>query len=241
MRILKTLAAQAWFRAILGWLIASYVRLVWWTGRWTVEGAADHIAAWQAGRPFIACTWHGRLLMAPYAWRRGVPIQMLISAHRDGRIIAAAMGRFSMGTHSGSTKRGGAEALRGMLRTLRSGTSIGLTPDGPRGPRMRATLGVVTVARLSGAAIIPVTFSSSRRRVLGSWDRFILALPFGRGVVVWGEAIEVPRDGDEEAYRQRVEDALNAVTAAADRHCGQMLVEPAPPDPRPAGAAKGRP
>jgi lysophospholipid acyltransferase (LPLAT)-like uncharacterized protein len=237
MRILKTLAAQAWFRAILGRLIASYIRLVWRTSRWTVEGATDHLAAWEAGRPFILCFWHGRLLMIPYAWRTGMPIQVLISAHRDGRLIAEAMRYFSIGTRSGSTKRGGAEALRVMLRTLAGGDSIGITPDGPRGPRMRATPGTIAAARLSGVPIIPLAFASSRRRLLGTWDRFVLALPFGRGVFVWGEAIHVPRDADVEACRLRLEDALNRVTAEADRRCGVAPPDPAPPSP----AAPARP
>lgn len=240
MPIFKTLVAQAWFRAILGWLIAFYIRLVWWTGRWTVEGATEHLAAWEAGKPFILCFWHGRLLMIPFAWRRGMPIQMLISAHRDGRLIAEAMRYFSIGSRSGSTKRGGAEALRVMLRTLESGNSIGFTPDGPRGPRMRATLGIVAAARLSGVPIIPVAFSSSRRRVLDSWDSFVLALPFGRGVFLWGKAIHVPRDGDVQEYRRRLEEAMNGITAAADLRCGQSPIEPAPPGGDPRHARKGR-
>ncbi|BBK45121.1 hypothetical protein STVA_51410 [Allostella vacuolata] len=228
MRIFKTLAAQAWFRAILGWLIALYIRVIWWTGRWTVHGASDHEAAWDAGRPFILAFWHGRLLMIPLAWRKGMSIQMLISAHRDGRLIAEAMRHFGIGTRAGSTKRGGAEALRVMLRTLGEGNSIGFTPDGPRGPRMRATPGIVAAARLSGVPIIPVTYAVSRRRVLSSWDRFVLALPFSRGVFLWGEAIHVPRTGDMEAHRLRVEEAMNTLAATADRLCGQEPLEPGP-------------
>ncbi|BBK34514.1 hypothetical protein EDC65_2997 [Stella humosa] len=229
MRILKTLAAQDWFRAILGWLIQFYIRLIWRTGRWRVEGATDHLAAWDQDKPFILCFWHGRLLMIPLAWRRGKSMQMLISAHRDGRLIAEAMQYFAIGTRAGSTKRGGAEALRVMLRTLGAGNSVGITPDGPRGPRMRASPGVVAAARLSGVPIIPVTFGVSRRRILRSWDRFVLALPFGRGVFLWGEAIHVPRDGDLETYRQRLEQAMNLLSAEADRRCGQVPIEPGPP------------
>lgn len=229
MRILKTLTAQSWFRVILGWLIATYIRVVRHTGRWTVVGATDHVDAWRDGRPFILCFWHGRLLMIPCAWPADKSMQVLISAHRDGRVIAEAMRHFAIGTQAGSTRRGGAEALRIMLRTLASGHSIGITPDGPRGPRMRASRGVVAAARLSGVPIIPLAFSSSRRRVLGSWDRFVLALPFGRGVFVWGEAIHVPRDADPEACRLRLEEALNAVTAEADRRCNQAPIEPAAP------------
>ncbi len=105
-----------------------------------------------------------------------------------------------------------------------------MTPDGPRGPRMRAGDGAVTVARLSGAPIIPATYGISRRRVLGTWDRFIFALPFGRGGLLWGDPIHVDRGADAdalEAARRQVEDGLNAITAEADRLCGCTPVEPA--------------
>ncbi|MCC7275065.1 MAG: lysophospholipid acyltransferase family protein [Alphaproteobacteria bacterium] len=232
MRILKTLAAKPWFRTILGRLIAGYIALVWRTARWTVEGAHDHVAAWEGGRPLIVCFWHGRLLMLPMAWRRGVAFRMLISSHRDGRIIADAMRHVDIGTLAGSTRRGGAEVMRLLLRTLRGGTSIGITPDGPRGPRMRASAGVVAMARLSGAPMIPLAYSTTRRRVLGTWDRFLLPLPFGRGTIVWGKAIHVPADADEaaaERYRLEIEAAINAVTAQADRSCGHPPIEPGPP------------
>ena len=95
---------------------------------------------------------------------------------------------------------------------------------------MRATDGVVALARLSGAPIIPVTYGTDRRRVLSTWDRFIVALPFGRGVLVWGEPIHVPADAgadDLEAVRRQVEATLNEITADADRWCGCQPIEPA--------------
>ncbi|MEX2450013.1 MAG: hypothetical protein WD407_04080, partial [Rhodospirillales bacterium] len=104
------------------------------------------------------------------------------------------------------------------------------TPDGPRGPRMRASDGIVTIARLAGAPIVPVSFGAARRRVLNTWDRFVLALPFSRGVIVWGDPIVIERDADDaklDEARRAVEDALNAITAEADALCGCAPVEPA--------------
>src|SRR5262249_22702945 len=100
-------------------------------------------------------------------------------------------------------------------------------PDGPHGPAMQASLGIVNVARLAQVPIVPVVFATSRRRVLGTWDRFHIALPFGRGVFLWGERIEVGRDVDEaglEHARLRVEDNLNALVAEADRRVGHGIV-----------------
>jgi len=138
---------------------------------------------------------------------------------------------FNIGTVEGSTNRGGATALKSMVKILKSGQSIGITPDGPRGPRMRVSGGVVALAKLSGVPVIPATCSTTRRKVLGSWDRFLICLPFGSGVYVWGEPIEIPRDANadqQENYRLQIEDAMNALCDEADTLANQPPIEPAP-------------
>ncbi len=230
MRLIKSITANEAVRSVLCWAGAQYIRLVHATGRWTVEGGEIPRRYWAEGRPFILCFWHGRLLMMPCCWDRRVPIHMLISSHRDGRIIARTVGHFGIRTVTGSTAKGGQAALRAILRLLKSGACVGFTPDGPRGPRMRASMGVISAARLSGAAIVPVTYSARGGRLLGSWDRFLVALPFARGVFVWGDPLEVPRDADPatmEALRRTLEDRLNALTRAADRRCRLPEVAPA--------------
>ena len=232
MRAFKTILGNETVRRFLCWLAAHYIRLVHVTGRWTMvrgEAVGPYVGT---GVPFILCFWHGRILMMPYAWEHRDVVHMLISRHRDGQIIARTVGHFGIETIAGSTKRGGAAALRAMLKVLQSGSVVGITPDGPRGPRMRASDGIVTVARMAGRPIIPMTFGTSRRKVLSSRDRFVVPLPFSKGVFVWGDPIEVPRDGDEaefDAIRQAVEDSLNAITAEADRLTGFAPMEPAPP------------
>jgi lysophospholipid acyltransferase (LPLAT)-like uncharacterized protein len=156
---------------------------------------------------------------------------MLISGHTDGRIIADAIAHFGLGTITGSKSKGGLAALRAMVRALTNGENIGVTPDGPRGPLMRISPGIIAAAKLTGAAIVPLTFASSRRIILGSWDRFHLALPFSRGAFLWGEPLYVPKDADQvqiEALRLVLEARMNALTAEADRRCGHVPVEPAP-------------
>src|SRR5439155_20611141 len=97
----------------------------------------------------------------------------------------------------GSTRRGGLGALRTMLKRLEDGECVGITPDGPRGPAMRASSGIVNTARLSQSPVVPIVFATSRRRVLGSWDRFHFPLPFRLGGFLWGEPIEIERYLDE--------------------------------------------
>ncbi len=216
-------------QALASRLIAGYIRLVKATGRWRIIGAEVPARLWDAKQPFIGCFWHGRLLMMPLGWRPGVAVKILISSHADGRLIARVMGRFGLGTITGSTRRGGNEALRAMLRALRRGEPVVVTPDGPRGPRMRAGGAIVELARLSGRPIVPGAFAASRCWVAPSWDRFVVALPFARGVYVYGEPVAVPRDADAaaiEAARRLVEERLNAVTAEADRRVGRTAIEP---------------
>jgi lysophospholipid acyltransferase (LPLAT)-like uncharacterized protein len=227
-KILQSDAAMA-FACFVGSL---YIRLVRYTGRWRVEGEHIPESFRSAGKPFILAFWHGRLLMMPYCWRRTDLVNMLISGHRDGRLISQTVKHFNIGTVVGSTTSGGAQAMRHLIRLMRSGGIVGITPDGPRGPRMRAGGGTVALARLSGAAIVPATFAASRRRVMGSWDRFVLALPFSRGVFLWGEPIVVPQDADDEtleARRQALEAAMNDLAGRADAMMGQAAIEPDPP------------
>jgi lysophospholipid acyltransferase (LPLAT)-like uncharacterized protein len=207
-------------RHLLCWAIHHYIRFVYLTNRWQVEGEDRPRDLRRQGRAFILAFWHGRLLLIPMAWQRLAPMHMLISAHRDGRIIADAVSYFGVQSIAGSTRRGGTAALRAMLRRLQQGDCVGVTPDGPRGPAMQASLGIVDLARRARVPIVPVTYATSRRRLLASWDRFHLALPFGRGVFLWGEPIDVPADLDAETARRRVEERMNAMVAEADRRVG---------------------
>jgi len=224
---MRDVLRSGWVRRCVCLLAAWYIRLVRVTSSWRVVNGAVAAAEWDAGRPFILAFWHGRLLMMPYAWRAGIAMNMLISTHRDGELIAGTIRHFGLGAVRGSSRRDGAAALRAMLKALKSGTCVGITPDGPRGPRMRASEGVVGIAKLSGVPVLPAAVATSRRKVLGSWDAFALALPFSRGVFVWGAPIQVDRHEDAAAAVRRIEAALNAVTDEADRLVGQRPAQPA--------------
>jgi lysophospholipid acyltransferase (LPLAT)-like uncharacterized protein len=167
--------------------------------------------------------------MIPMAWQRLAPMHMLISAHPDGQIIADAVTYFGVDSIAGSTSRGGSAALRTMLKRLKEGDCVGITPDGPRGPAMTASVGIVNVARLARVPILPITYATSRRRVLATWDRFHLPWPFGRGVYLWGEPIEVAAELDEsglERARRIVENRMADIVREADRRVGHQLSPP---------------
>lgn len=212
-------------------LAALYMWFVHVTTRWEVEGGDIPRGFWERDEAFVLAVWHGRLLMVAPPWPRHRPLSALMSKHRDGELIARAVAWYGVGAVRGSSRGGdGAAALRQVVRCLKDGNSVAFAPDGPRGPRMRARQGVVTAARLSGAAVVPFAFASRRRRVLSSWDKFVLPLPFGRGVLAWGAPIRVPREAGDAAAAgalTEIEGALNHVTGLADRRCGHAPVEPA--------------
>ncbi|BCW90265.1 hypothetical protein sos41_34330 [Alphaproteobacteria bacterium SO-S41] len=230
MGLLKRIGQSAPVRATACFLMAGYIRFVHVTSRWEVVNAAAPQPYWDEGKPFILAFWHGRILMMPYCWPGNRRMNMLISRHRDGGLIADTIGWFGLKTVRGSTAKPGRErdkgataALMEMLRKVKAGEYIGITPDGPRGPRMRASDGVAAVARLAGVPVIACAYGTKRRRLLSSWDRFVVPLPFTRGVFVWGEPIAVPAGAKGEALdaaRLQIEDSLNAVTREADRRCG---------------------
>jgi hypothetical protein len=214
---------------IVSWLIAAYAKLIWVTGRWTFEGREHVVHVLDEGRPLLAAFWHGRILVIPFARQGRTKFHILISAHADGRVIAGAIRYFGVESIAGSSSEGGSAALRAIVRQLKAGDGVGITPDGPDGPAMRAKPGVAVAARLAKTAVLPVSYATRWRRILGSWDRFHLPFPFSRGIIIYGPPIEIGDAGDPaalEAARLHIEQGLNAITAEADRRMGHEVVAP---------------
>lgn len=220
-------------RAVACWGATRYLRLVHATGSWSVEGEEFPRRLLDEGKPFIVCFWHGRLLMVSEAWHYNRRFHMVISQHPDGRLIARTVAGLGFGTIDGSTARGGTAVLRAMQKALQSGDCVGVTPDGPRGPRMRASAGILQAARLAQVPIVPLTCAAAPRRLIASWDRLVVPLPFGRGVIRWGKPVEIARDSDDAAIedtRRSLEETLNSMTRSLDERLGLTPVEPQPAD-----------
>ena len=136
-------------QALFAWELAHYLRLIHRTTRWQVDRPPGAAAVIDGADPFIACFWHGRLATMRRAWQRDPKsFHILISGHRDGTLIARAIERLGFATIWGSSRRGGTAALRTIRQTIDRGHCIGITPDGPRGPRMRVSEGIIARARL---------------------------------------------------------------------------------------------
>jgi lysophospholipid acyltransferase (LPLAT)-like uncharacterized protein len=222
---MKSLLRSRPVQYLLPRLLGHYLWLVLRTNRWTLDGA-ENFAPHGAGSPAVFSFWHEHLPLMPAlamlarrsAGYHPAPIHTLVSRHHDGQFIGTVVRQFGIEPVLGSSTRGGANGLRQLLRLLRHGAMIGLTPDGPRGPRRQAALGVAHLAALAGVPILPCAARTSRRIMLKTWDRMAFPLPFGHGVVVCGPAIQVPCDTWREAL-PAITAAMNLVADRADRLC----------------------
>lgn len=177
----------------------------------------------EEGKRILVAFWHGRLLMMPFGpfGNPQVRWSIMASRHPDGEYITRVLEQLGIHAVRGSARRGGPAALLGMVRASRRGYHLGVTPDGPLGPREQVKQGTIDLARLAGTPIIPSAFAASRGKFLRTWDRFLIPYPFGRVVFVCGEPIDVARDaGPEEIEKARVllEERLGHVTALADAY-----------------------
>jgi lysophospholipid acyltransferase (LPLAT)-like uncharacterized protein len=227
--MLKRLLRHRATQAALALLLGRYLAFALATTRWTLHGA-EHLAPYLRNRPVIVAFWHERLPLMAALWRhaqrRGATARtvVLASRHSDGRFIGDIIRGFDLDVVHGSTTsdgrdRGGAAGLRNLLDRLAAGSYVAITPDGPRGPRRRAAGGVAMLAALSGVAVLPCAAQTSRRHALRSWDRMVLPLPFGRGVLVCLQPILVARDGGAEAL-PAIAAAMTEAAERADRLCG---------------------
>jgi len=203
-------------RKLLGWLIPRLIYLVHklmaHTVRWEFVGERYRPGA----APYILSFWHARILMMPYAYK-GWDGSMLISEHRDGAFIADAVELMGIKSSRGSSTRGGARALLEMIKIARSGRSLGITPDGPKGPREVVQPGTVQLAKKSGLPLRAVCYATRRHKRANSWDRFYIPLPFTRGVFVIGEPVYADSDDDEENLR-RFQQAMDETQQRADSY-----------------------
>jgi lysophospholipid acyltransferase (LPLAT)-like uncharacterized protein len=209
-RLLKRLLSSQALQWAISAIGAGYVLLVRWTSRITrppppLKG------------PCIIAIWHGRLAMLHQLRFGDRALVALVSGHRDGQLISKCAWYYNIQTVIGSSTRGGAGAIRQLIRLAREGHCLCIMPDGPRGPRMRVSKGIIEIARLSGLPVLPAAIATSRSKELDTWDRFQVPMPFSRVEVRWGKPILVTRDSIVAEEAVRLEAALTGLQQAADR------------------------
>lgn len=203
---------------LAAWLVPRLICIMYYllsaTIRWKV-----------VGRPFsrddkqryLYAFWHARMLMMPRPFRKQWHGYMLISEHRDGAFIADAMHLLGIPTVRGSTTRGGAKAMLSMIRAVKSeNRHLGITPDGPKGPREAVQKGTVQLSMKTGLAMVPLCYATHRHWRANSWDRFYIPKPFTRGVFVFGDPVSVEDGEDMDTALQRFQQAMDDARQQAD-------------------------
>ncbi len=173
-------------------------------------------------REVIYCTWHNRLALSmklhsvfKVRQHRTAGLAGLVSASRDGALLAAVLGCFGVQSVRGSSSRRGPQALRELATWTERGYDIAITPDGPRGPCYNVQDGALALAQVTGLPAVPVSYHLNWKIRLKSWDRFQIPLPFSRCEITIGQTLCVPRDisGDRrELLRQQLETEMCAIT-----------------------------
>lgn len=215
-------------QALMANLLAVWMRFCIATIRWTHENEAVAEQVWADGGPVICAFWHSRISLSPGCWPRhgAQPVRAIVSLSPDGQFIARAMDKVGFPSIRGSSAnkdkadraKGGTAALRDALRQLKT-AGVAVTPDGPRGPMRQMGDGVAVMAKLSGAPVLFIGLSCKPAVRLGSWDRAVLPLPFGRGAIVW-DLDRYPEDLSTDEVTARWTDRLTAVEVRADELTG---------------------
>jgi len=198
------------------WLIALGFRLlqIWArTLRYEIDDRSNLINT-PVTENYIGSLWHNRLLLISYILKRFAPHRPgagLISASRDGDLVADLTQRFGFDVVRGSSSRLGASGMLELTNVLASGRDVLITPDGPRGPAYELGPGIVFLAQKSGAAVVPVNMEYSSCWRVKSWDRFVLPHPFAKVRVIFGplHRVALTTTGEEfEAERLRLQNAM---------------------------------
>ncbi len=220
---------------LLSSVFAGYSRLVFRTLRLTREGQAHAEAVWAQGRETgvgaILCFWHARIPMSPLTWPQDPgrqDMRALISRSADGEFIAQTVEKLGFPAIRGSStkktdpakNKHGEQAFRDMIKWVKDGGGIAITPDGPRGPAERMEKGTPSLARVTGAPVIFVGLAAKPCVRLGSWDRTVIPLPFARAAMVWSAPTIAGRGDDPDALVEAWAAQLSAVTRRAEALVG---------------------
>ena len=210
-----------WPRRLAARLIWLVVNSLGATLRWHWEDRSGLFESGSDQRAIFA-VWHNRLALCLLVYRvriirrfPGRRLAALVSASRDGGMLAHVLALFHVVPVRGSSSRRGAAALRELASAARRGCDLAVTPDGPRGPAYVVNEGVIAAAQLSGLPLVPVSYALGWKLTLRSWDGFQIPLPFSRVAVQVGAPLWVPREADaaeRERLRAELERRLQALT-----------------------------
>jgi len=211
----------SWHQRLVAALVYAFIRGLAATVRFKLNDESGYFSDVPQEKVIFAI-WHNRLALALILYHRFVArrdrrrhMAAMVSASRDGGLLARILEHFKVQPVRGSSSRRGPQALRELVSWGEKGHDLAITPDGPRGPRYLVQEGVISAAQLTGLPIVPVSYLLNWKVRLRSWDGFQLPLPFTRCDVFTGPALRVPRSATEaerETLRTQLEEALRAIT-----------------------------
>ena len=206
------------------WLVGYLGKCLFWlwskSVRLTVLGEETYRALRKQGKAVVFLVWHGRIYIVPYFFRKR-NIMPLVSPSEDGEIPAQIMARWGYKILRGSGSHAVIRAWNVMKQELQEGGEVIIVPDGPKGPGYTMKMGGIKLAHETGACLVPFSFSASRKNILSSWDRFLIAKPFSRVIAIYGDPITIDPSLDAEGLekeRERIEHILNDLDTRADSH-----------------------
>ena len=209
----------------LRWALVGFLgKIILWlwakSCRMTLSGHEEYQKLRKAGKPVIFLVWHGRIFLAPFFFRRR-RVAPLVSPSQDGEIAAQIMARWGYRIIRGSSSHAVIRAWNQMKKELQEGGEVIIVPDGPRGPNRKMKLGSLKLAKETGAYLIPFTFSASRKKVLKSWDQFLMFYPFSRIVAIYGRPFKLDSGLTEtelDRERIKIESYMKELDERADRY-----------------------
>ena len=206
------------------WLVGHVGKFVFWlwskSVRLTILGEDKYKALRDEGKAVVFLAWHGRIFIVPYFFRKR-NIMPLVSPSEDGEIPAQIMARWEYKILRGSGSHAIIRAWNVMKQELKDGGEVIIIPDGPKGPGRVMKMGGIKLAHETGAYLVPFSFSASRKKVLSSWDLFVIGKPFSRVVAIYGDPITIDPSLDAdglEKERARIEKVLRDLDAQADQY-----------------------
>ena len=224
--MLKNISSNRKVQKIIAFLASAYLKLVYSTSRIELIGRNKIEIFLNKKESFIYSFWHDQLLFCPLTWQSTEIIKVLISKHRDGDIITKVIDKFGFKAIRGSThkptktkNKGSLVSARQVIKSLQNGVSIGIAPDGPKGPRHEVSDGIIQISKLSHKSILPVAIGFQKKWVLNTWDQFIIPRPFNNIRVIWGNPINFKSETKKVSdLKIQLEKKMNQLTKEANKN-----------------------
>lgn len=215
MRILKHFSKTSLGQKLTGFLFYFITNLIARSIKWQYFEQSNKSTIFDNKHKYIFCCWHNKLFLGPHLLPRNRVINALQSSHSDGMITSVAFKYLGMNVILGSSKKGGMQAFRKMIKRLQLGESIAITPDGPKGPKEQVKEGIIKLAQISNTPIIPLVWTTEKFKTINSWDDFVLPYPFSKGIYCYGKPISIKKNinvNQFELERQKLENELKRLT-----------------------------